>query len=310
VNTTQLSPARAPARVREAQRFPIEVLLSLLAVYTIWGSTYLAIRLALVSLPPFFLMGTRFIAAGVSLFAFLRLRGAPNPTRREWLSSAVIGALMLGGGMGGVAFAEQWVSSSLAAALVATAPLWVAIMSSGLGQRPTRLEWIGIIIGFGGVILLNLEGDLRANPLGAAAMMLAPICWALGSVLSRRLSLPAGPIGTAAEMLMGGLVLMVMSQGRGEQVASVTPGAFWAWFYLVTFGSLIAFSAYMHLIRTVRPALATSYAYVNPIVALLLGVALAGETITGVGLLGIGVILAGVVLITFLRQRAPEQAEG
>lgn len=304
MNTTELSPARV------APRFPIEVVLSLLAVYLIWGSTYLAIRLALVSLPPFFLMGTRFLTAGVSLFAFLRLRAAALPTRREWLNSTLIGALMLGGGMGGVAFAEQWVSSSLAAALVATAPLWVAIFSSGLGQRPTRLEWLGIVIGFGGVILLNREGDLRANPLGAAAMIVSPVCWALGSVLSRRLALPAGPMGTAAEMLMGGLVLMLISFTRGEQVASVTAGSFWAWFYLVIFGSLIAFSAYMYLIRTVRPALATSYAYVNPIVALFLGVALAGETITGVGLLGIGVILVGVVLITFLRQRAPEKAEG
>ncbi|MGQ0600750.1 MAG: EamA family transporter, partial [Anaerolineales bacterium] len=228
--------------------------------------------------------------------------------------SLIVGALMLGGGMGGVAFAEQWVSSSLAAALVATAPLWVAIFSGLNGQWPSRLEWAGIVIGFAGVALLNLEGDMRANPLGALAMLLSPIFWATGSVLSRRLKLPEGAMGTAAEMLIGGPVLMLMSWVSREPAGvvsgpGISPGAFGAWFYLVTFGSLIAFSAYMYLIRTVRPALAISYAYVNPVVALLLGMALLNERITPVGLVGIAVILVGVVFITAIRKQSPAKAE-
>jgi drug/metabolite transporter (DMT)-like permease len=289
------------------QRIPLGVLLSLLAVYVIWGSTYLALRVAVAEIPPFFLMGTRFITAGVILFPVLRMRGAARPTRTQWLHSLVVGALMLGGGMGGVAFAEQWVSSSLAAALVATAPLWIAIFSGLNGQWPSRLEWLGILIGFTGVVLLNLEGEMRANPLGALAMLLAPIFWATGSVLSRRLQLPEGAMGTAAEMLTGGPVLMLMSLLSREQPGAVSAGAFGAWFYLVTFGSLIAFSAYMYLIRTVRPALAISYAYVNPVVALGLGMALLNERITPVGLAGIAVIVVGVICLTVIR--APQSKE-
>jgi drug/metabolite transporter (DMT)-like permease len=209
---------------------------------------------------------------------------------------------MLGGGMGGVAFAEQWVSSSLAAALVATAPLWIAIFSGLNGQWPSRLEWAGIVIGFGGVMLLNLEGEMRANPLGALAMLLSPIFWATGSVLSRRLKLSEGAMGTATEMLTGGPVLLLMSLLNRENPIPMSGSAFGAWFYLVTFGSLIAFSAYMYLIRTVRPALAISYAYVNPVVALALGMALLNERVTSVGLVGIAVILVGVIFITVVRQ--------
>ena len=293
--------ATKPSLSHFTQRLPLGVLLSLLAVYLIWGSTYLALRVAVAEIPPFFLMGTRFIVAGSLLFAFLKLRGAAWPTRTQWLHSLVIGALMLGGGMGGVAFAEQWVSSSLAAALVATAPLWVAIISGLAGHWPTRLEWAGIVIGFAGVVLLNLEGEMRANPLGAVAMLISPIFWATGSVLSRKLKLPNGAMGTATEMLTGGPVLMLMSALSREQPAPVSGGAFGAWFYLVTFGSLIAFSAYMYLLRTVRPTLAISYAYVNPVVALVLGMALLNERITPVGLAGIAVILVGVIFITVIR---------
>jgi drug/metabolite transporter (DMT)-like permease len=291
------------------QRLPLGVLLSLLAVYFIWGSTYLALRIAVAEIPPFFLMGTRFITAGVLLFVFLKLRGAAWPTRTQWLHSLIVGGLMLGGGMGLVAFAEQWVSSSLAAALVATAPLWVAIFSSLGGQWPSRLEWAGIVVGFAGVVLLNLEGEMRANPLGALAMLLSPIFWATGSVLSRKLNLPPGAMGTATEMLTGGPVLMLMSALSREQPAPVSGGAFGAWLYLVTFGSLIAFSAYMSLIRTVRPALAISYAYVNPVVALALGMALLDERITPVGLVGIAVILVGVIFITAIRPPREKESQ-
>lgn len=295
--------------IASLRRLPPRALLSLLAVYLIWGSTYFAIRLAVAAWPPLLLVGLRFLAAGGLLYTAQRLTGAPNPGRRQWLHAAVVGLLLLGGGNGLVVVAEQWVSSSLAAALVATAPLWVALLSGLSGHWPNRGEWLGIGVGFLGVLLLNLEGEMRANPLGALALLGAPLCWAVGSVLSRRLSLPAGAMASAAEMLTSGVVLTAAGWLRGERLDALTAPAVGAWLYLVIFGSLLAFSAYVYLIRSVRPALALSYAYVNPVVALGLGLALGGERLTAVGLAGVGVILAGVVLITLAQpQPAPAAA--
>ncbi len=275
------------------------VLFSLLAVYFIWGSTYLALRIGLVSFPPFLLIGSRFVVAGGLMFAYLRWRGAPLPTPRQWRDAAVIALLLLGVGNGGVVVAEQWVSSSLAAAVVATSPLWAAMFAGFTGHWPSRWEWLGIGLGLTGVILLNLEGELRASPLGAVLLVMAPIGWALGSVLSRRLDLPPGVMGTAAEMLAGGPLLIAFGLLTGERLPAVyAPEAVLAWLYLIVFGSIVAFSAYMFLIRAVRPALAMSYAYVNPVVALGLGLLFADGAITGTGLAGIAVILVGVMFIT------------
>lgn len=297
----------ASALARPA-RLPTAVLLSLAAVYVIWGSTYFAIRVAVAAWPPWLLVGTRFMTAGLILLLFLRLRGAALPTRRQWLHATLVGLLLLGGGNGLLTVAEQWVSSSLAAAIVATAPLWVALFAGLSGQWPARLEWLGIVIGFGGVVLLNLEGELRANPVGALVLLAAPLCWALGSMLSRRLTLPDGAMGTAAEMLTSGALITAGGLLSGERLTAMTAPAAGAWLYLVVFGSLVAFSAYMYLIRNVRPALALSYAYVNPVVAVGLGMALGGETLSWIGLAGVGVILAGVVFITMARAAAPKAA--
>jgi drug/metabolite transporter (DMT)-like permease len=281
-----------------------DVLLALFAVYVIWGSTYLAIRVALVSFPPFLLMGSRFLTAGGLMFLFLRLRGVAAPDRSQWLHALIIGALLLGGGMGGVAFAEQWISSSLAAISVATIPIWTALFLGLWGQSPTRVEWLGIITGFLGVGLLSFDGNLRANPIGAIALLIAPLCWSFGSALSRKLLLAPGAMGSATEMLMGGLVLLLLSWGHGEHLVGLpVTTALWAWLYLVVFGSFIAFSAYMFLLGRVRPTLATSYAYVNPIIAVILGVFLAGEQITIAGYLAMGVVLASITFITIGRER-------
>ncbi|MBL8045287.1 MAG: drug/metabolite exporter YedA [Anaerolineales bacterium] len=288
--------------IQNLRRQRPEVWLNLLAVYFIWGSTYLALRFALESFPPFMLVGTRFIVAGGLMLGWLRWRGEPMPTRQEWLHAGIVGLLLLGVGNGGVTFAEQWVSSALAAAVIATAPLWTALFSGLFGHWPTRREWLGIALGLVGVILLNLEGELRAAPLGAMALVLAPIGWSFGSVLSRyKLKLPNGPMGSAAEMLVGGIGLSLVSASLGEQMRPLTLPAVSAWLYLIVFGSLVAFTAYMFLIRTVRPSLALSYAYVNPVVALGLGLLFADGTITLFGLLGLGIILAGVVVITLAR---------
>ena len=281
-----------------SERLPLGVVFSLFALYVIWGSTYLVIRFALEGFPPFMMAGIRFVIAGGTLYLFLRARGTPNPTRAQWIGSVLVGCLLLAGGNGGVTFAEQWVSSGLAAVWVATMPIWAALFGGLWGRWPARIEWLGLLFGFVGVGMLNLEGNLLANPLGAIALTAATICWAFGSVWSRHLQLPTGPMNSAAQMLAGSTALFVLSIGSGEKLEVLPPlQSILAVMYLVVFGSLIAFSAYGYLLRNTRPALATSYAYVNPVVAVLLGVWLGGEQITSLGVVAMLVILGGVALV-------------
>lgn len=273
-------------------------------MYLIWGSTYLAVRVAISSLPPLLMTSARLFLAGAILLVFLLFRGKALPNRREWRNAAVVGGLMLGGGVGGTAFAEQWVESGLAAVMVATVPLWATILAGILEGWPSRMEWVGLLVGFGGVILLNAEDNLRANPLGAAVMLLAPVSWALGSILSRRLQLAKGSMAFASEMLAGSGVLLTLALLRGERlVEEPTMSSLAAWLYLSIFGSLVAYSAYMFLLQTVRVTVATSYAYVNPMVAVLLGVFLADESISGLGVAAMFVILSGVVIISYAQRR-------
>jgi drug/metabolite transporter (DMT)-like permease len=280
------------------------ILLALLTVYIVWGTTYLGIRIALQSFPPFLLIGTRFLLAGGLLFVILRLRGTPLPSRIQWKNAAIVGTLMLGGGAGGTAFAEQWITSGIAAIAIATVPLWAAIFSGLFGEWPNRTEWLGIVIGLLGVGALSLDDNLQANPIGAIAILIAAASWAFGSIFSRRVSLPSGSMGFAAEMLTGGGFILLLGLIRGERISSEPTTQAWiAWIYLVFIGSLLAFSAYMYLLKRVRPAVATSYAYVNPMVAVLLGSRLAGEIITPIGLIGMAVILFSVGIITWGRRR-------
>lgn len=272
---------------------------ALLACYLVWGSTYLAIRLALVSLPPFFQMGTRFLAAGVLLMAWVVWRGGRLPTAAEWRNATIVGTLMLGGGMGLVASAEQHIGSGLIATFIAVVPMMVCAWGLAFGQRPSRLELLGMAVGLAGVVLLVRGANFSAAPVGIACIVGATSAWSLGSVLSTtRLPLAAGPAGFASEMLCGGAVLMVISLALGEQPAwPVQPLAAAAWAYLVVFGSLVAFSAYLYLLAHASPAMATSYAFVNPLIALLLGVVFANEAVSGGEWIASGVILVGVLLI-------------
>ena len=280
------------------------ILLALITIYIVWGTTYLAIRIGLESFPPFLMIGTRFLFAGTILFVFLRVRKTAPPSRPQWKHAAIIGIFLLGGGGGMTAFAEQWITSGIAAIGIATVPLWAAIFGGLFGSWPTRIEWLGITVGFLGVAALSLDDNLQANPIGAIAILMAAASWAFGSILSQRLSLPSGPMGFAAEMLAGGGFLIVLGTLRGERISAVpSTQAALAWIYLVFIGSLVAFSAYMYLLARVRPALATSYAYVNPMVAVLLGSALADEQITVYGLIGMAVILTSVGVISFGRSR-------
>ncbi len=279
---------------------------ALLACYLVWGSTYLAIRLALDSFPPFFQMGTRFLVAGFMLMGWLAWRRRsqaaspqPLPTGAEWRNALVIGTLMLGGGMGLTAAAAQHIGSGLIAAFIAVVPMLVCGWGLMFGQRPSRMELAGMAVGLAGVLLLVRGASFSASTVGLACIAAATLAWSLGSVLSTtRLPLARGPMGFASEMLCGGAVLMLVSLVLGEQPEwPAQPLAIAAWLYLVVFGSLIAFSAYLYLLANASPAMATSYAFVNPLIALFLGVVFAAETVTGGEWLACAVILAGVFLI-------------
>jgi len=276
--------------------------LALFAVYVIWGSTYLALRYLVEEFPPFVVNGIRFVIAGLAMFLFLRHRGAPAPTRRHWWSATQIGALLMMGGVGVVALAEaRGVGSGLAATAVAAMPLW-----SGLfGRWPNRLEWLGLAIGLTGVIILSREGDFAGNALGITLMIIAPISWAFGSVWSQRIPLPSGATATAMEMTTGGMILLVVGLVRGERFDGFP--ALNGWLALI-YSSRLARSSpsapTCTLLNTVRPALATSYAYVNPVVAVLLGVTLGSEVLSGQAVIALPLILGGVALVAAVKDRA------
>ncbi|PTU74199.1 drug/metabolite exporter YedA [Pseudomonas mangrovi] len=282
-----------------ARRIPLLLIGAFAALYLIWGSTYLAIRIGVESWPPLMLAGVRFLIAGVLFYAWLRWRGVPSPSAREWRAAGLIGTLLLVGGNGGVSVAEHLgVASGVAALAVATMPLFALLFGLFWGQRARLLEWAGILLGLLGIVLLNLGSNLQASPLGAALLVFAAASWAFGSVWSRYLPLPAGPMASAAQMLVAGAVLLVLSPLTGERLTQMPSLAGWAVLaYLVVFGSIVAFSAYLYLLKTVRPAAATSYAYVNPVVAVLLGIFFAGERIVAAEWLAMLVIVGGVVLI-------------
>jgi drug/metabolite transporter (DMT)-like permease len=278
--------------------------LALASVYLVWGSTYLAIRVGLEGYPPFLMGSLRFIAASLVFYAFLRWRGHAAPTRAQWRNAAVMGLFMMLLGNGMVNFAEQSVSSGLAAIAVASMPLWAALFGVLRKQHPSRGEWLGLAIGFIGVIWLNAGSQLRGSVPGMVALILAPIAWAWGSVWSRGRDLPAPFMSTAAQMLCGGVAMGLLGLGLGERLTEVPPlRATMAVGYLAAFGSIIGFSAYVWLLHHVRPALATSYAYVNPPIAVLLGALLLGERFSVHALGAMAVILAGVILITFSKAR-------
>ncbi|MBN8265562.1 MAG: drug/metabolite exporter YedA [Xanthomonadales bacterium] len=281
------------------------VALALAAVFLIWGSTYLAIRFALEGgFPPFLLGGIRFLLAGGLVFAFLRLRGVAAPTRAQWGNAAVMGVLLLVLGNGMVNFAEKSVSSGMAAVAVASAPLWMGVFAAMRGQRPSGIEWVGLAIGFVGVVWLNAGSSLNASRAGMLALLVATIAWSFGSIWSRGRDLPSPFMASAAQMLCGGAAMLALGLAIGERFDGLPSAHGLAAFaYLVVFGSIIGFSAYIWLLHHVRPALAGSYAYVNPAIAVALGAWLAGERFGRHELLAMGVILLGVVAITVAKAR-------
>ncbi len=286
------------------------IVLALLSLYFIWGSTYMAIRYTLESLPPLLTAGYRFLGAGMTLYIALRVAGHPHPAWRRWLGAAVVGSLLLFGGNGLVMLAERHVHSGLVAVLLASVVLWTALFSGLFGLWPSKRESIAIAVGLTGVVLLNLEGNLQAHPVGALMVLGSALSWALGSVLSTRLPMPGGLMAAAAQMLCGGALLTLVGSLLGEVwPAHPTGRSLAAFAYMLIFGSLVGFTAYNYLLQRVSTSLATSYAYVNPVVAVLLGVWLGGESIGRYGLLALVIILLAVALVATARSAAVQKTE-
>ncbi len=298
----------------------LRIILAFAAVYIIWGSTYLAIRFAVATLPPFLMAGVRFAMAGAVLSAVAIARGAARPTKANWIAVAIVGLLLFPAGNGVVVWSETRVDSGLAALLVATEPFWIVLMAwmrDGRSARPRMLSIAGITAGFVGLVVLvgpsSLSGSHSIDHTAVLALLCAACAWALGSVYAQRAPLPGAPLLAAGlEMIIGGAALIVIGAATGEathlDIAGVSPRSVLAFFYLVVFGSLVGFTAYSWLVGTVAPARLSTYAYVNPVIAVFLGWAFAGEAITSRIAIAAAIIVGAVVLITLDQSRGPARS--
>ena len=279
-------------------------LLCLAILYSVWGSTYLAMRVAVSSFAPFRMGGVRFSIAGLLLYLLLRARGHAPPTWREWKSCAVIGSLMMATGLGCTAFAVQFVSSGVAALVFGSVPLFTAAIQRVFGQQLSRREMAGLAIGFSGVALLAFRGSLAASPLSASLLVTGAASYSLGCVLSSRLPQPKSAMSTAAQMIVAGVVLFAASVLRGESfTAHPALRSVVALAHLIFLGSMLAYSALNHLLRTERPALATSYAFVNPVIALALGALMGDEHVVMAEICAVCAVLTAVALVVRSKTR-------
>lgn len=297
----------------ESSRVPREQVIGAFAlVYLIWGSTYLGIRFAVATLPPFLMGGARFVLAGFILYGWLRLRGIPNPAVGHWKNAIIVGTLLLGVGNGGVNWAERTVPSGLTALIIAVTPMWFALLDwlRPGGTRPLPQTLAGIGIGFAGMVMLVWTRDTPAagavDRAGLVALMVASFCWAGGSLYARYTPKPESSLmGIALQMIMGGLVLCLMGSISGEWTRTdwggVSSESLLAFVYLTLIGSLVGFTAYSWLLKVSPPSMVSTYAYVNPVIAVFLGWALAGETLNARSLSAAAVIVLGVVIITTRR---------
>lgn len=295
----------SPSRLKIAAAFA--------AVYIIWGSTYLGIRFAIETIPPFLMAGGRFIVSGVILYAWVQSRTPARPTLNQWKSAAIVGGLLLLGGNGIVAWAEQWVPSGITALIIASSPISFVLIDAFQRKTPPSADVIsGLVLGTIGIFLLIdptrlIAGDELYLP-GAFAIVLATVAWAYGSLYSRKADLPSSPLlATAMEMLAGGALLTLTGLLLGEtarlDLTAISPRSLAAFAYLIVFGSLIAFTSYVWLLRVASPAMVSTYAYVNPVIAVLLGWLIGNEAMNGRILVAALIIVVAVAIITTFNAR-------
>jgi drug/metabolite transporter (DMT)-like permease len=291
------------------------ILAAFAALYLIWGSTYLAILFAIETIPPLLMAGTRFLLAGFIMYAIARGQGAPHGSLANWRTALIIGGCLLLGGNGGVTLAEQYVSSGLASVMVATVPIYIALLAwwSGIAPRPTPIVWLGLAGGFAGVALLlgpalNFSSGGSSHPaIGMLILLCSSFVWSAGSIYSRKAKSASPPLLLAGQqMICGGALLSAAGLLIGEhhrfdasRISLLSIGAFT---YLVIIGALVGYTAYIFLLRHCDPAKVATYAYVNPIVAVLLGALFAGETLTARTLLAAGLIIGSVALVITVQQ--------
>ena len=289
-----------------------QIIAAFASIYIVWGSTYLAIRYAIETIPPFIMGGARFLISGAMLYAWARYRGASRPTRLHWRNAVIAGAFLVLGGNGAVVWAEQFVPSGLTALLVSILPFWLVIIEWARPprRRPSGLVLVGLVLGFIGIVVLvgagNVGGHDDIRPLGALVLILGSLSWAIGSFWSRDAQLPeSGLLTTGMEMLGGGMLLFIVGALSGElsslDIQHVSRASAFGLLYLITFGSLIAFTSYIWLLDKVSPAKLGTYAYVNPIVAVLLGWAIAGEALSTRTGVAAAIVICAVALITSAR---------
>jgi drug/metabolite transporter (DMT)-like permease len=304
---TRFSPVNPPDTASQGAG-KAKLVLAFAALYTIWGSTYLAIKFAVETIPPYLMSAARFIVSGVVLYLWSRSRGSEAPSRRQWRDAAIVGTLLLGLGNGAVGWAEQRVPSGITALLVASVPMWAVLIDwwRPHGKRPSLVVAVGLLIGLAGVGILagpQFERPSSGAGLGAAVLIFGSVSWAAGSIYSRQSDRPSSALmSTALQMIAGSASLLLIAIVLGEvprlDLSAVTMKSFLGWLYLVTFGGLVGFTAYAFVLRETTPAKAMTYAYVNPIVAVLLGWAFANEALTVRTMVAAGIILAGVAMIS------------
>jgi drug/metabolite transporter (DMT)-like permease len=298
--------------------------MALLIVYLVWGTTYFALGVAMQTLPPVLMNGARFLLAGVLMLAIARWQGQAWPTAAQWRASALIGSLMAFAAMALVVLAQKaGIGSGLMATVVTTMPMWLALWTRWGGERVPLTSWIGLVLGAAGALLLALEGDFSTTLLGSLCAFGAPLAWSLGSYASRRLNLPPPAMASAAQWLLGGLLGLLVAwlwepSARTFAWQQVSLASLLAWLYLVVMGTMVTLNAYLWLLKNTSAALAGSYSFVNPVVALCVGVLLGGERLTGWVFVAMPVILLALALILYgrdivrllgaLRPRAPSTA--
>jgi drug/metabolite transporter (DMT)-like permease len=277
----------------------IKVIISLASIYLLWSTTYIAIKYAITGVPPLLMCGIRFLIAGVITYLYLIFRGEKHPPLKEWGACAVSGFLMFAMGTGFVALAMKSVGSGLCAVAIAAVTIWACILGPYFGRKASKVEWTGVAIGMAGIVLLNFENDFKGNFIGALFLLIAAPAWALGSFAGKKLDAPKGLMGNALAMTAGGALTLLLGFISGERLTAVpSVVSVTAIFYLIIFGSLVGFTAYMYLFEHTSPALATSYSFVNPVGAVIIGVIFGKEIINAHGFAAMALITLGVIFIT------------